>query len=113
MAVWLAPALKAILPHLGTIVSAAAPAFTRNKADAAANQVQLLQEQVAELQSSASQNDTYIKELATQLRSTVATLEKAAATADARLRWALRLSIAASAVSLIAFVTAAVLLFAR
>lgn len=113
MAVWLAPALKAILPHLGTLVSAVAPAFTRKNADSAANQMQLLQDQVAELQSAASQNDAHIKELATQLQSTIATLEQAASTADARLRLALRLSVAAIVLSAISFATAAVLLLAR
>src|SRR3569832_466014 len=29
MAAWLIPALKAVLPHVGTIVSAAAPAFKK------------------------------------------------------------------------------------
>lgn len=113
MAVWLAPALKAILPHLGTIVSAVAPAFTRNKADAAANQTLLLQDQVAELQSAVSQNDAHIKELATQLQSTVATLEQAASTADARLRLVLQLSVAAIVLSAISFATAAILLVTR
>lgn len=113
MAVWLVPALKAVLPHLGTIVSAVAPAFTRKKADAVANQMQLLQEQVAELQSAASQNAAYIKELATQLQSTVSALEQAARIAEARLRWALLFSVAAIALSAIGLAVAAFLILAR
>jgi len=83
MAVWFIPALKAILPHVGTIVSAAVPVFTKNKSDAAANQA-LLQQQITELQSAASHNALHIKELAAQLQSTVAALEQAAAIAEAR-----------------------------
>ncbi len=83
MAVWIVPALKAILPHIGTIVSAAVPVFTKKNADAAANQA-ILQQQISELQAAASQNASYIKELAAQLQGTVAALEQAAASAQAR-----------------------------
>lgn len=84
MATWLILALKAIVPHIGTIVSAAIPVFTRRNADAA-NQA-LLQQQITELQSAASQNALHIKELAQQLQSTVTTLEQAALLAEARQR---------------------------
>ena len=83
MAVWIVPALKAILPHIGTIVSAAVPVFTKKNADAAANQA-ILQQQITELQSAASQNALHVKELAAQLQSTVAALEQAAAIAQAK-----------------------------
>lgn len=85
MAVWLVPALKAILPHIGTILSVAVPVFTKKNADADANQA-LLQQQITELQSAASQNALHIKELAAQLQRTVAALEQAALVAEARLR---------------------------
>ena len=83
MAVWFIPALKAILPHLGTIVSAAIPVFTKKNADAAANQA-ILQQQITELQSAASQNALHIKELAAQLQGTVTALEQAAEIAEAK-----------------------------
>jgi hypothetical protein len=83
MAVWLIPALKAILPHIGTILSVAVPVFTKKNADAVANQA-LLQQQITELQSAASQNALHIKELAAQLQNTVAALEQAALIAEAR-----------------------------
>ena len=86
MAAWLIPALKAVLPHVGTIISAATPVFTKKKAEAVANQTVLLQEQVTELQSAASQNAAHIKELAAQLQSTVAALEEAASIAEGKLR---------------------------
>jgi hypothetical protein len=113
MAAWLVPALKAVLPHLGSIVSAVVPAFTRKKTDAVANQMQLLQDQVAELQSAVSQNAAHIKELATQLQRTVSALEQAAPIAEGRLRWLLRFSVVAIATSAIALMLAAFLIFTR
>ena len=94
MAAWLAPALKAVLPHIGTIVSAVEPIFTRKRAAAAANQMQLLQDQIAELQSAASQNAELIKDLATQLQNTVLVLEEAASIAEKKIRRAYLLSVA-------------------
>ncbi len=102
MANWLIPALKAVLPHVGTIVSAAAPAFTRRKADAAAEQAQLMQQQIAELQSAAAQNSAFIKELAEQLQRLASGVEQAAAIAEGRLRRAQRLVLAAAGLSVIA-----------
>jgi DNA-directed RNA polymerase sigma subunit (sigma70/sigma32) len=99
MAVWLVPALKAVLPHLGTIISAALPAFTKKKTDAAANQTLFLQQQIAELQSAASQNAAHIKELAEQLQGTVAALEHAASMAQANLRRVILICLVATALS--------------
>jgi hypothetical protein len=102
MAAWLIPALKAVLPHVGTIVSAAAPVFTKKGAD--------VQQQITELQAAASQNAANIKELAEQLRTTVAALEQAASTAEANLRRALRLAKVATAISVVALLSVGVLL---
>jgi ABC-type enterochelin transport system substrate-binding protein len=104
MPAWLIPALKAALPHIGTIISAAAPVFTR-KADAA-NQTLLLQQQITELQSAASQNAEHIKELAAELQSTVAI-------ADAKLRRALLLCVTSAILSAIAIGIALVLILGR
>jgi len=95
MAAWLIPALKAVLPHIATIISAAAPVFTNRRNEAAANQAQLLQQQITELQSAASQNAAHIRELASQLQNTVTALEEAASLAETRLRRALRFGLAA------------------
>ena len=81
---WLLPALKAVLPHVGSIVDAARPVFTRKKADASSSDV--VQQQIAELQAAASQNAEHVKELAEQLQSTVTALQQSAALADLRLR---------------------------
>lgn len=113
MAAWLIPALKAVLPHVGTIISTAAPVFTKKKDDVASSQGALLQQQITELQSAASQNAANIKELAAQLQSTVAALEQAATVADTRLRRASQLCYVAAALSLISVATALLLIFSR
>jgi ABC-type enterochelin transport system substrate-binding protein len=111
MPAWLIPALKAALPHIATIISATAPVFTR-KADVA-NQTLLLQQQITELQSAASQNAAHIKELAAELQSTLAALEQAASIAEAKLRRALLLCVAATALSAVSLGIALVLIFGR
>ena len=113
MPAWLLPALKAVLPHIATIISAAAPVFTRKNADAVANQALLLQQQITELQSAACQNAAHIKELAAQLQNTVAALEQAASIAEAKLRRALVLCVASMVLSAIAAAIALVLIFGR
>ena len=107
MAVWLIPALKAILPHIGTIVSVAVPVFTRKNDDAVANQA-LLQQQIAELQSAAAQNALHIKELAAQLQSIVVALEQAASIAEARHR---RVSLACSVAIILSLAAAGAILY--
>jgi hypothetical protein len=44
MAGWLVPALKAVLPHVGTIIAAAGPVFTKRAVDPAAIPPALLQQ---------------------------------------------------------------------
>jgi hypothetical protein len=106
MAAWLIPALKAVLPHVGTIISAASPVFTKKRTDAPADQTALLQQQISELQSAVSQNAANIKDLAAQLQSTVAALEQAALTAQANLRRTRLLCVASVAMSAIALCAA-------
>ena len=101
MAPWLIPALKAVLPHVGTIISAASPVFTKKRSEAA-DQSALLQQQISELQSAVSQNAANIKELAAQLQTTVAALEQAALTAEANLKRMRMLCVAAVALSAVA-----------
>ncbi|MGE0558991.1 MAG: hypothetical protein AB7O69_12085 [Burkholderiales bacterium] len=99
MPAWLIPALKAVLPHVGTIVSVAVPAFTKKRAEAAENPSALQQEQIAELQAAASQNAKHIRELAEQLQVTVTALEQAAAMAESRHRRTTLLSVIAIVLS--------------
>lgn len=110
MAGWLVPALKAVLPHVGTIISAAGPVFTRRTSDAAAVEPALLQRQINELQTAASQNANYIRELAEQLQTTVSALEQSAALAERRLQRATLLAGVAGIVALAALVVALVAL---
>jgi hypothetical protein len=113
MAAWIIPALKAVLPHVGTIISAAAPVFTKKKMDAAADQALLAQQQIAELQAAVSKNSDHIKELAEELQTTVAALEQAAVLAESRLRRALALCAAAAVFSAVALGIAVYLLAVR
>jgi len=106
MAAWFLPALKAVLPHVGTIISSAAPVFTKKSDTTVANQTLLLQQQITELQAAASQNAAHVRELAEQLQSTVAALEQGATLAEARLRRALVFCAAAVGVSAVALVLA-------
>lgn len=118
MAPWIIPALKAILPHVGTIVRAAKPVFTKKGSDveviltksgtdAEPGQLALVQQQIAELQTAASRNAENTRELAEQLQDTVKALEQGAAQAQARLRRVLALSLFAALASLLALLLVA------
>jgi hypothetical protein len=114
MAAWFVPAIKAILPYVGTIVTAALPVFTARKSDeAAAAQIQLMQQQIAELQSAASKNAVHIKELAEQLQKTVEALEQGALLAGPRYRRIVALCIGAIILSCIALGVSLIALFGR
>jgi hypothetical protein len=113
MPAWLMPVLKSVLPYVGTIVSAAAPVFTKKNADAAANQTILLQQQITELQAAASANDAHIKELAIQLQNTVEALEKGASLADRRHQWILVFCILAIIISVMSLGTVLYFFLAR
>jgi hypothetical protein len=111
---WFVPAVKAVLPYLSSIVAAALPVFTTRKSDeAAAAQAQLLQQQIKELQSAASQNAVHIKELAEQLQKTIAALEQGASIAESRFRRTAALCIGAVVVSFIALCVSLLALLGR
>lgn len=105
MATWLIPALKAVLPHIGTIISATAPAFTKKQAEATPDQTHLLQQQISELQTAASQNATHVKELAEQLQNTISAIEQSATVAKSNYQRAVQFSMAALALSAISLCT--------
>jgi subtilase family serine protease len=111
---WFMPAVKAILPYLSPIIAATLPVFSSRKGDeAAASQASLVQQQITELQSATSQNAAHVKELAEQLRNTVAALEQGAAIAESRFRRTTVLCIAAIVISVIALCISSVALFGR
>lgn len=100
---WLVPAVKAILPHVGTIIDAALPVFKKRKVDEnAPTQEALLQQQINELQDVASQNAIRIKDLAEQLQQMVMTLEQGVIANERRYRRMSLLSWMAIALSLTA-----------
>ncbi len=112
MAGWLQAALKAVLPHVGDIVSATKPAFTNRRSQPAANQGDLVQQQITELQAAVSQQAAHVKELAAQLENTVLALETAARVAEARLKrvlvctaLAVAFAVAALGVAIVAVIT--------
>lgn len=78
MPAWVLPALKAVAPHIGTIVSAARPVFTHLRGDPAGPSVAELTGQIAELQQAADRNAQHIQALAEQLQQTVLALEEVA-----------------------------------
>lgn len=87
MYAWLLPAVKAILPHVGTIVSATLPVFKNRKIDETApTEEALLQRQITELQTVATQNAAHIKDLAAQLERMVSTLEQGVIAHERRYR---------------------------
>ena len=96
MAAWLIPALKMVLPHMGTILSVATPVFTK-KADTSSDAT--LQQQIDELQSAASLSATQIKDLAEQLKSTVAAVEQVASVAESKLKTMMILCVTATVIS--------------
>ncbi len=110
MAGWFG-AIKAILPHIGTIVSAAAPVFTKRKPEAADQAT--LQQQISELQNAAGHNTALIKELAEQLRDALAVLQQAAAAREQELTRLRRISWTALGLSIAALVAAAVSVLLR
>lgn len=112
MAAWLIPAVKAILPFVTPIMTSALPVFTTRKSDeASAAQNSILQQQITELQSAASQNALHVKELAEQLQKTVAALERGAAAAESRFRHTAVLCGVAIALSLLAIGVSLFVLF--
>lgn len=105
---------KAVLPHVADIVSAAGPVFTKRKnGDPGAAQPGLLQEQINELQAAAAQNNQTIKELASQLQTTISALEQGAQVAEQKVKRAYTLCYAASALSLVSLGVALYALFGR
>lgn len=113
MAVWLIPALKAVLPFVTPIVTSAMPVFTKRQAEEAAAQASVLQQQIDELQAAASQNALHVKALAEQLQKTVTALEQDAALAERRWRQAIGLAGGALVAALIAVAVALGSVFLR
>ena len=102
MATWIIPALKAVLPHIGTIVSAAKPMFskTKTKSTGAPTLTEPVSPDIAAIQAAIVQQDDNIKELAEQLQATVLAIQEAAAIAQSKYRRLFWLCLIAIGISL-------------
>jgi hypothetical protein len=94
-----------VLRNLDKIM-AVMPAFTRKKIDAPANQPDLLNQQIAELQAAAAANAEQVRNLAAQLKDIVAALDQYSTAAAAHRTLTRRLSYAALGFSAVALVVA-------
>ena len=104
---WL-PLIKAVMPHLAQIVTAAAPAFTAKPG--------MVAQQITELQAAARRNDDSIKVLAEQAQQLTKGLEELnAATRQTRqqLQTVRRMAIAGLGVAIVAGALAIILLLIR
>jgi len=111
MPAWLLPAVKLILPHVGTIVAAAKPAFTKRKPEGA-DAASTVQQQIAELQNAASENAALVREVAEKLELTVTALEQAAAGMQQRVKRLYAISVVAILVALSALTISIIALLA-
>lgn len=99
MAPWL-PAVKAVLPYVAQVVTAAIPAFTQRGDKSGTDD--LTRQQISELQHAALQNAESIKTLATQMQQVIEDLDAASARIDARMRTTRLLALGALLLALIA-----------
>jgi uncharacterized coiled-coil protein SlyX len=103
---------KLVLGNLDTIIGVVKPVFTRKKVDALPSQTDLLNQQIVELQTAASNNAEQIARLAAQLKEVVAALAQTAIDAAAQRASVRRWAYTATAVSVVAGALASVALFA-
>ena len=103
MAVWVS-ALKAVLPYVTNVVTAAIPAFTARKGQD--RSAEITAQQIAELQDAATHNAESVKVLAEQLQHTVSALEQGALNADRALRRLRLLALASLLLALVALCAA-------
>lgn len=89
---WLAVG-SLVLGNLDKIMAVVRPGFTRKKIEAVDAQTDLLNQQIAELQSAAAANAEQIGVLAAQLKDVVAALEQAGISAAAERAAARRLAL--------------------
>ena len=110
MAAWL-PLLKAALPYVTQIVTAAIPSFTSKPAANRSDDV--IAKQISELQNAATHNAESIKGLAQQLKQTIEGIDAAGATLQQELTGLRRLAVTAAVIAVLAVCIAAWVLIAR
>ena len=109
---WLAVG-NLVLSNLDKIMGVVKPGFTRKKVEVASAQFDLLNQQIAELQTAASTNAEQIRQLAAQVKEVVAALAQAATEAAAHRASTRRWAYAAIAISAVAMLFVAASLLAR
>jgi hypothetical protein len=102
MPAWL-PILKASLPYVTQIVTAAIPAFTRQES---ARTEPLVEKQIEELQAAATHNAESIRVLADKLSQTLQTLEGAATEMENRAARLQKIAFAACGLAALALAVA-------
>jgi len=102
MAAWL-PVIKASLPYVTQIVTAAIPAFTSKPPNATPDEI--VPKQIEELQAAVTHNAEAVKSLATQLKDTLEVLEQSGRRLETELARQRRMTLLAV---LIAVVSAAI-----
>ncbi len=104
---------KLVLNNLDAIIGVVRPALTRKKAEAVANQAEIVSQQIAELQTAAATNAEQIKELAEQLKNVVTALDDAARAVAIERARTRRFALAAIAISAVAIAVAVGSLFLK
>jgi len=99
MAAWI-PALKAILPYVTQIVTAAIPVFTIRSDQSKAAEV--IPKQIKELQSAVTRNTESLKVLADQLQQVITSVDAGALAIEREMQASKRLSILAIVVAVVA-----------
>jgi hypothetical protein len=95
-----------VLGNLDKIIAVVRPGFTRKQNDMAAARADLIDQQIAELQSASANNAEQIAALATQLKEVVAALEQAGVEAVAQRAAIRKLALAAVILAIVALATA-------
>lgn len=103
MAAWI-PLIKSAMPYVVQVLSIAIPAFTSRTSHKETDDI--VPEQIAELQSAATQNAESVKILAEQLKGSMEGVDAAAVKLQQELKLLRRLSVIAIAVSVISVVLA-------
>jgi len=103
MAAWL-PVIKASLPYVTQIVTAAIPAFTSKPPNAPPDEI--VPKQIEELQAAVTHNAEAVKSLATQLKDTLEVLEQSGRRLETELARQRRMTLFAVLIAVVSAVIA-------
>jgi chromosome segregation ATPase len=97
---------KLVLNNLDAIIGVVRPSLTRKKAEVIANQAEIVNQQISELQTAAATNAEQIKGLAEQLKNVVTALDEAARTVAIERARTRRFALAAMGLAIVAIAIA-------